>query len=157
MRYNHNKLLKKSLLNSPYDPLTPLTWSEQTTVALFQNQYFPSSRRATETNCHYTASLQSTLHEVLLSNSCPFWPLLFIAALHRNICPPAILQLYIAPDCQRAFKVSTANSTWALNYLINIGWQGRLKPLCDPQAPYTDISHWMGGHNLVPFLRPLSV
>lgn len=57
--------------------------------------------------------------------------------------------------CLRALKVSTANSTWALNYLINLGWQDRLKPLCDPQAPYTDISHWMRGHNLLPFFETL--
>lgn len=60
------------------------------------------------------------------------------------------------PACLRALKVSTANSTWALNYLINLGWQGRLKPLCDPQAPNTDISRWMGGHiTRTPSWRPL--
>ena len=69
----------------------------------------------------------------------------YTAALH-----PACLS-----DCPRALKVSKANSTWALNYLINLGWQGRLKPLCDPQAPHTDISHWTRGCNPVRFFETL--
>lgn len=103
------------------------------------------------TTCHQNNSIQSIKSTLCCDLSfSPRRSMQHLSSSYTLALHPACLS-----GCLRALKVSTANSTWALNYLINLGWQDRLKPLCDPQASYTDISHWMGGRNLLPFFETL--
>lgn len=108
------------------------------------------------TNCHRDDSIESTWSPTERQLSGLTFPSRHsLRWQHLSSSYTAALHPACLSDCPRALKVSTANSTWALNYLINLGWQGRLKPLCDPQAPHTDISHWTRGRNPVCFFETL--
>lgn len=96
-------------LNSPYVHLTPYHHLPEViirTVISFSINKSLSSQ--TVVMCQWCANVtmtshQVSLHEVLLNNSCLFWPLLVAVAFNGSICPPAILQLYILPACLTAW------------------------------------------------------